>query len=101
MYVLYQEAIIWVLPVYSTIEKKVEKKVSPPISPFLEHKRWKHFFSPFLVFFIVYESHLRLDAILSIQWTFPPSMMSRLPPSYPRVIRHFTTTIVTSVVFIT
>ena len=43
MYLLYQQAIIWVLPKYSTIEKKVEKKVSPPISPFSEHKRWKLF----------------------------------------------------------
>jgi hypothetical protein len=39
MYVLYQLAIIWVLPVFSAIEKKVEKKVSPPISPFLGGKR--------------------------------------------------------------
>jgi hypothetical protein len=38
MYILYQAAIIWVLPVFSTIEKKVEKKVSPPISPFLGAK---------------------------------------------------------------
>jgi hypothetical protein len=37
------------------IEKKVEKKVSPPISPFSEHKRWKLFFSPFLVPRPVYE----------------------------------------------
>jgi hypothetical protein len=39
MYILYQAAIIiWVLSVFSTIEKKVEKKVSPPISPFLGAK---------------------------------------------------------------
>jgi hypothetical protein len=43
MYVLYKQAIIWILPVFSTIEKKVEKKVSLPISPFSEHKRWKLF----------------------------------------------------------
>ena len=55
MYVFYQQAIIWVLLVYSTIENKVEKKVSPPISPFSEHKRWKLFFSPFLVPRPVYE----------------------------------------------
>jgi hypothetical protein len=49
MYVLYLRAIIWVFPKNSTIEKKVKKKVSPPISPFSKHKRWKLFFSPFLV----------------------------------------------------
>ena len=38
MYVLYQAAIIWVLPVFSTIGKKNEKKVSPPISPFFGGK---------------------------------------------------------------
>ena len=38
MYVLYQQAIIWVYPFFSTIEKKVEKKVSPPISPFVGAK---------------------------------------------------------------
>jgi hypothetical protein len=55
MYVLYQQAIIWVLPVFSTIEKKVEKKVSPPISPFLGGKRLNLFFSPFLDPLPVYE----------------------------------------------
>ena len=48
MYVLYQQAIIWVLPVFSMIEKKVEKKMSPPISPFLGGKRLDLFFLSFL-----------------------------------------------------
>jgi hypothetical protein len=55
MYVLYRQAIILVLPVFSTIEKKVEKKVSPPISPFLGGKRLNLVFSPFLDPLPVYE----------------------------------------------
>jgi len=55
MYVLYQVVIIWLLPDFSTIEKKVEKKVSPPISPFLGGKRLNLFFSPFLDPLPVYE----------------------------------------------
>ena len=43
MYVLYQQTIIWVFPVLSTIEKKAEKKVRPPILPFLGGKRWNLF----------------------------------------------------------
>ncbi len=98
IYVLYQQAIIWILPVFSTIEKKVEKKVSPPISPFLEHKKWKLFSHLFWFPDLFMNScsmqyyhclSSSLDAIVSIRWTFPLSMMSRLPPSYPRVIRHF------------
>jgi hypothetical protein len=55
MYVLYQAAIIWVLPVFSTIGKKNEKKVSPPISPFFGGQKVEQFFSPFLDPLPVYE----------------------------------------------
>ncbi len=111
MYVLYQQAIIWVLPVYFTTEKKVEKKVSPPISPFSEHKTLNLFFSPFLSFFISLWIPVVCRMLLmefsglapknyhclssSFRWHFvntmdsPPSMLSRLSPSYPRVIRPF------------
>jgi hypothetical protein len=46
MYVLYQAAIIWVLP-----EEKFEKKVSPPIGG----QKVEPFFSPFLDPLPVYE----------------------------------------------
>jgi hypothetical protein len=92
MCVLYQQAIIWVLPVYSTIEKKVEKKVSPPISSFSEHKRWKLFSHLFWFPDLFMNScsmwNISLIKIKKIRWTDPISLPCRgrpaaLPPIVP------------------
>jgi len=92
MYVLYQQAIIWVLPAYSTIEKKVEKKVIPLISPFSEHKRWNLFSHLFWFPGLFMNScsmwNISLVKIKKIRWTDPISLpccgrTAVLPPIAP------------------
>jgi hypothetical protein len=83
MYVLYQQAIIWVLPVYSTIEKKVEKKVTH----LFRNTKGGNFFSHLFWFPDLFMNscnmwNISLIKIKKIRWTDPISLLPR-PPCRP------------------